>query len=99
MDLTNQLHIEFSNRDCDIKWVSENSDHKWAYNAEMWFTNQKGDYISPKTSKDIVDQIFSFQSEVEKKHFTLMLHLLTPDCYHKVVPDDKPVYVLYYHYE
>ena len=99
MDLINQLHIEFSNRDCDIKWVNEDSGRKWGYNAETWFTNQMGEYISPKTGKEITDHIFSFEPEISKKHFTLMLHLLTSDCYHKVVPDDRPVYFLYYHYE
>lgn len=99
MDLTNQLHIEFSNRGCEIKWIAEESEHKWNYNAETWFTNEKGEYISPMTGKEIVDHIFSFEPDVPKKHFTLMLRLLSEDCHHKVVPDDKPVYILYYDYQ
>jgi hypothetical protein len=99
MDLTNQVHIEFSNRDCEIEWLSEESEHKWNFNAETWFSNEKGEYISPKSGKDIVDHIFCFEPDARKKNFNLMLHKLVPGCYHKVVPDDKPIYVLYYDYQ
>lgn len=98
MDLRDQLNEAFKERNCTTEWLEDNAERKWGYNTQTFFEEGDGTILGPKTGKEIVDHIFSFEVILTKRHFVLMLHVLPEECVKglKSVEDNEPVYVLYY---
>lgn len=102
MNLREELNQAFEERNCTVKWLEGNTEKGWDFNTQTFFEDEMGLIIGPRTGKEIVDHIFSFNlTECKKRHFTLMLRELPEECIHAVgsMQNYRPICMLYYNYK
>lgn len=99
---TKELTRLFNDRNCTVTWINESEcKHRWDYNTIMFFEDEMGKILGPKTPLQIIKHIYSF-GQIPKS-VDLFIHVLSADILTKIAPDNWPQNaltpsVLYYNY-
>lgn len=99
-EILDNLEIELTDalkeKGCDVTWFDDLSPNLWDYNMDTFWEDDLGRMTTPKTSEEIIKEIYGFKGPENAKSFSLMLHTLSEECCHRLTPDDTPIKVLYY---